>query len=124
MATATFRGKEIPRDCSLFTAKGSRLSQDTHTLAIFDSSGGIFRGSTLPEYYCAALYMSEGTGLGTRHFFERGNGALGEGHIGFAERAVDLVGARGGFEAVCEQETLEGYAGGPGGFKGHDVFGV
>jgi len=42
-------------------AHGQALLRDT-PLAIVDSNERAFRGSTLPEYYCAELDMSERTG--------------------------------------------------------------
>ena len=46
-------------------AHGQALLRDT-PLAIVDSNERAFRGSTLPEYYCAELDMSERTGWGGR----------------------------------------------------------
>ena len=61
---------------------------------------------------------------GERHLLEGRHGAFGHGEIGFAQGAVGVGGAGGGFKTVGEEEALEGDAGGPSGFEGHDVFGV
>jgi hypothetical protein len=52
---------ESRQKCDACVAHGHAVLSDT-PLAIVDSSERTFRGSTLPEYYCAELDMSERTG--------------------------------------------------------------
>jgi len=62
--------------------------------------------------------------LGAGHGVGGGHHAVGEGEVGFANGAIDFAGAGRGFEAVGEEEALEGDAGGPDIFEGDDVFGL
>src|SRR5271165_5994119 len=89
-----------------------------------ESSERAFKGSTLREYYCAALDMSEGTGLGTWHAVDRRERAVGNWDIDFADGAIDFTRSRGSFQTVGEQKSFEGDAGRPHTFQCRDIFGL
>src|SRR5882762_9739494 len=76
------------------------------------------------SHYATVVHNKARCELGARHGVGGGHHAVGEGKVGFADGAIDFAGAGGGFEAVGEEEALEGDAGGPDVFEGDDVFGL
>ena len=61
--------------------------------------------------------------LGEGHLFSGEDYACGLGCVGFGHGVVEIGGAGGSFEAVGQEEALEGQGSGPDGCEGLHVFG-
>src|SRR5258707_11153570 len=115
-----------PQNNRLIRAVGRRTGSSPETgfwemmTEVPDRLSAARKLATMPQslHNKARCELRAGHGVGGGHH------AVGKGEVGFADGAIDFVGAGGGFETVGEEEALEGDARGPDIFEGDDVFGL